>query len=60
MNKHTVTQFKKELDVLVKDAERLAFLLDAIMNKEYELITMSDGSWKTLSIEEIENILQKV
>lgn len=60
MNKHTVRQFKKELDALVKDSARLAFLLDAILNKEYELITMCDGSWKTLSVEEVENILQEV
>jgi hypothetical protein len=58
MNKHTVVQFKRELDMLIKDSERLAFLLDALENKEYELTVMCDGGgYRTVRFEEIANIL---
>ncbi|WP_443699011.1 hypothetical protein [Pseudomonas sp.] len=61
INRHTVKEFKKDLDVLIKNSERLAFLLDAIQNKEYELITVCDGGGhRTVTIEEIESVLQQV
>lgn len=60
MNRHTVKEYKRELDLLIRNNEKLAYLLDAIENKEFELI-MNDGeSYKTLSIQELENILDNL
>jgi hypothetical protein len=62
MNKHTAVKFKRELDALIKDSERLAFLLDALENKEYGLITRCDdgAGHRTICFEEIESILNGV
>lgn len=62
MNRHSVVQFKRELDLLIKDSERLAFLLDALENKEYELITRCDdgAGHRTVTFEEIEKVLYKM
>lgn len=59
MNKHTVKEFKRELDRLIRDSERLAFLLDSIENGEFELITrVHGGGHRTLSFQEIETMLE--
>lgn len=60
MNRHTVKQYKKELDLLIRNNEKLAYLLDAIENKEFELIINDGESYKTLSIQELENILDNL
>ncbi len=60
MNRHTVKQYKKELDLLIRNNEKLAYLLDAIENKEFELIRNNGESHKTVSIQELENILDNL
>lgn len=60
MNRNTVKQYKKELDLLIRNNEKLAYLLDALENKEFELITNDGESYKTVSIQELENILDNL
>lgn len=59
MNRHSVVQVKKDLDRLIKDSEKLAFLLDGLENKEFELITtVWGGGYRTIRFEEIESMLE--
>lgn len=60
MNRHTVKQYKRELDLLIRNNEKLAYILDAIENKEFELIINGGESYRTVSIEELENILDNL
>lgn len=60
MNRHSVVQVKKDLDRLIKDSEKLAFLLDGLDNKEFELITRCDdgAGHRVICFEEIEYMLE--
>lgn len=59
MNRHTVQQVKKDLDRLIDDSEKLAFLLDGLETGQFELITgMNGGGHRTLSFKEIETMLE--
>ncbi len=60
MNRHTVKQYKREIDLLIRNNEKLAYILDAIENKEFQLIINGGESYRTVSIEELEIILDNL
>ncbi len=61
MNRHTVAQVKKDLDRLIDDSEKLAFLLDGIESGQFELIIgVHGGGHRTVSFEEINSMLEGV
>lgn len=58
INRHTVLEVKRDLDRLIRNSEKLGYLLDEIENGRFEITTMADGGGRRIvRIEELEKIL---
>lgn len=58
INRNNVVELKRDLDRLISDSEKLAFLLDEIEQGSLEIVKWRDNRWHFLSIEEIEEMLE--
>lgn len=43
INRHTVLEVKRDLDRLIRNSEKLGYLLDEIENGRFEIITSVEG-----------------
>lgn len=58
INRHTVLEVKRDLDRLIRNSEKLGYLLDEIENGRFEIITMVEGGGhRIVKIEELKEIL---
>lgn len=58
INRHTVVEVKRDLDRLIRNSEKLGYLLDEIENGRFEITTMADGGGRRIvRIKELEEIL---
>lgn len=58
INRHTVVEVKRDLDRLIRNSEKLGYLLDEIENSRFEITTMADGGGRRIvRIKELEEIL---
>lgn len=58
INRHTVLEVKRDLDRLIRNSEKLAYLLDEIENGRFEIIRMVEGGgYRVIKIKELEEIL---
>lgn len=58
INRHTVVEVKRDLDRLIRNSEKLGYLLDEIENGRFEITTMADGGGRrVVRIKELEEIL---
>lgn len=58
INRHTVVEVKRDIDRLIRNSEKLGYLLDEIENGRFEITTMADGGGRRIvRIKELEEIL---
>lgn len=58
INRHTVLEVKRDLDRLIRNSEKLGYLLDEIENGRFQIIMMVEGGGhRIIKIKELEEIL---
>lgn len=58
INRHTVVEVKRDLDRLIRNSEKLGYLLDEIESGRFEITTVADGGGnRIVKIKELEEIL---
>lgn len=58
INRHTAVEVKRDLDRLIRNSEKLGYLLDEIENGRFEITTMAEGGGRRIvRIKELEEIL---